>query len=126
MTDAAVAGCGSKAPVSRGKGDLRLLEAVFTDAGRLYRVDLLRLALHDGRITDEARDRAAGEKMKDAEPDLDYHAEGLPGDWREQVMVALDSRLEDVRFGTGGILGVSRQMDIPVPDLLRRYAHVFR
>jgi hypothetical protein len=63
--------------------------------------------------------------MKDAGPDLDYHAEGLPDDWREQVMVALDSRLEDVRFGTGGLLGVSRQMDISVPDLLRRYAHVF-
>jgi hypothetical protein len=111
---------------SRGEGDLRLVEAVFTDAGRLYRVELVRLALFDGRITKAARDRAARQKLMDAEPDLAYYAEDLPYDWREQLMVALDSCLEGVRVGTGGLLGVSEQMDIPVPDLLRRYAHLFR
>ena len=106
---------------SRGDREVRLLEAVFTDAGKLFRVDFVRLTTHDGRITQEARQRAARAKQSGAEVDFAYHADGWPADWRQQIMVALDSPLTEVVFGLGGLLGVSLQLGIPVLDLLRQY-----
>jgi hypothetical protein len=108
---------------THGDHEDRLVEAVFDDADRLVRVDFIRIAVRDGRITPEARSRAARAKMFDQDgPDAPYHREGWPSSIWSQLAVALDSIITEVRCGAGGLLGMSGQLGIPVRDLLRQFA----
>ena len=98
---------------------------MFDAADRLVRVDFIRITVHDGWITAEARNRATRAKMAGTDsPEAAYHRDGWPASIWSQLTIALDSILTDVRFGAGGLIGMSEQLDIPVPNLLRQYASV--
>ena len=110
---------------TRGDHEDRLVEAVFDDADHLVRVDFIRIAVRDGWIMPETCSRGARAKMSDQDgPEAAYHFEGWPTSIRSQLTIALDSILTDVRFGAGGLISMSEQLDIPVPNLLRQYASV--
>ena len=110
---------------THGDHEDRLVEAVFDDADRLVRVDFIRIAVHDGWITPEARDRATLRRWRHRtalRPPITARA-GPMSIW-SQLTIALDSILTNVRFGAGGLISMSEQLDIPVPNLLRQYASV--
>lgn len=92
---------------------------------------LLRFPLTDG-VTTERSHLTAFEAMEEVKhqrfehPAAQHQLQGWPANWRQQLAVALDVPMRDVRrIGVGGPLPLSDLLGVPIPSLLRYFDDAF-